>query len=263
VSPIGPHSAIPISLLLSWTPKIFSDRLIYCIFIIFCLLARLQKQSAFSGARNMLGSEDAKNGSESDLRALFAQVVEANKMAAIPAVAAPKPVLGWCGVFSKNGVVFWDNKTKESVCALVSGWFPASVAVYETQSVKQDECLIHVVFPSEPALLNAISQEHKSVGSLRRCMGYFNCSHAECQIKELVVVSLVWSSLKLRPPVQSLEEQQVLQRAVSKTVQALPGKPKVDRSWMKHAVGSRASAFVYLALHSESDVAAVVALRPN
>jgi hypothetical protein len=210
----------------------------------------------------MLESEEKQKADEKNegvsVGVLFQRVMNENNAAAVPVQSAPKPVRGWCGVLDKAGAAFWDRKTEADVVSIVQGWFPAARAVYETRIVQAEEFLVHVVFPSEQALLDARKVEQKA-GFLSRCVGMHNCAHKEEQVAELVVLELFYSSPKSRPPCESAQQRLAIQRSLVKAVQELPGKPNVEKAWIKVKHGSNASLFAYLVMKGDSDVGKVVA----
>ena len=172
----------------------------------------------------------------------------------------PQLEKGWCGVFSKDGALYWDHKTNAEVAALVKTWFPKHKAWYNTGF--SDENLVHVVFETESDLMEAMRfKPPRGLDSLARCRGSaFNCAHTDAEIKELVIFELLWSHMKMRGPVTSAQDKKDMCNSVKKFVRALPGHPEVDAVWVKPAM-LKPAASVFLAMHLPEDVEKLIAVE--
>ncbi len=181
-----------------------------------------------------------------------------------PAAAAPVQALakGFCGAFRLGGSVAWGAKSDAEIRSTVVGWYPAAKAVYKTVGrVPGAEFIVHTLFQQESDLLAAMAVPQPVVGRLTRCTGLSNCAHAECDIKELVVVEFSFGSRQSIPLASDSDQEakRKLAKEIQSAVEKLASRPLVDDAYLKiaHAI-QKSTVFAYLVLHSVSDVKKLV-----
>lgn len=176
--------------------------------------------------------------------------------------AAPVLVKVWCGVL--KGARVFDGLDEAGIRVKVAAWFPEARAIYKMHVDK--EFAVHLQFPEEKQLVEAMSKEAKAVGlsQLMRCValsGRCNCAHREKELAELVTIRMDFSSLDAMPVKDNDSAGKAdFGRKAKHLVEALDSKPTVDYSWVRvRGNREKPAVFVSLVLHVFSDVDKVLA----